>query len=59
MLEPALLQRVEKSARRRIASVRAIQRGYTPALRLQVVLEDGGSVFVKVGTTRLTSNWLQ
>jgi len=33
--------------------------GYTPAERWTVMLEDGRSVFVKIGVTALTAEWLR
>jgi hypothetical protein len=38
---------------------RRIHRGYTPAERWVVQLDDGRSVFVKVGVNELTAGWLR
>jgi hypothetical protein len=39
--------------------LKAIQRGYTPALRLRIRLQDGNTVFIKCATTGLTAEWLR
>jgi hypothetical protein len=38
---------------------RRVERGYTPAERWVVELDDGRSVFVKVGVNELTAGWLR
>jgi hypothetical protein len=38
---------------------RRVHRGYTPAERWVVELDDGRSVFVKVGVNELTAGWLR
>jgi hypothetical protein len=43
----------------RPASHRRVERGYTPAERWVVELDDGRSVFVKVGINELTAGWLR
>ena len=43
----------------RPATRRRIHRGYTPAERWVVELDDGQSVFVKVGVNELTAGWLR
>ena len=43
----------------RPVSRRRVERGYTPAERWVVELDDGRSVFVKVGVNELTAGWLR
>src|SRR5436190_9474850 len=43
----------------RPVSRRRVERGYTPAERWVVELQDGGSVFVKAATNDLTAGWLR
>jgi hypothetical protein len=59
MNQLALTTRIERLVGKPVASLQAIQRGYTPALRLRVTLVDGSFVFVKTATTPLTARWLR
>jgi len=58
-LPPALVSALADSLGARPASAAVIGGGYTPALRLRVVLEDGRSIFVKAATGDLTAVWLR
>ncbi len=53
-----LTQRLEKMTGKRPTHFEAVQGGYTAAQRLIASFSDGSSVFVKVGTTKLTTQWL-
>lgn len=53
------IERVETRLSQRAASWRRVSGGYTPAGRWVVTFEDGQSVFVKIGTTESTANWLR
>lgn len=53
-----LTQRLEKMTGKRPTHFKPVQGGYTPAQRLIASFSDGSSVFVKVGTTELTTQWL-
>ena len=58
-LTPELRQRIRDIVGKPLVHVQPIQRGYTSALRLVAFLADGSSVFVKIGTTDQTSEWLR
>jgi hypothetical protein len=58
-LEADWLRRLESLLARPIQQVRRASSGYTPALRLVVLLADGRSVFAKIGTTADTAAWLR
>jgi hypothetical protein len=51
--------RIEEIVGARPVSRRRVERGYTPAERWVVALEDGRSVFVKAATNDLTAGWLR
>lgn len=53
-----LISRLERIVGRRIDHIHAVNRGYTPALRLRVFLADGTAVFAKVATIGMTGEWL-
>ncbi len=58
-LTPDLHARLERTLGQPLTILNTIQRGYTPALRLQARLQDGGTVFIKCATTDLTAEWLR
>ena len=58
-IAPSLLARFELLLRQPIIHMDAIHRGYTPALRLRLWLQDGSTVFIKMATTPLTADWLR
>lgn len=51
-------RRVARLAGKAVVSSRRVVRGYTPAERWVVGLEDGSSVFAKFGSTPATAQWL-
>src|SRR5438445_11247964 len=51
--------RIEDVLGARPASRRRAERGYTPAERWVIELEDGRSVFIKAATNDLTAGWLR
>jgi hypothetical protein len=57
-MQPELRRRVEALLGGRIAASSPVGGGYTPALRVTIVLDDGRRAFVKAGTDPLTSGWL-
>ena len=60
MLTAELTYRIGKITNQKPISSKEIQGGgYTPATRLIVTLQDGATIFVKVGVTALTANWLR
>jgi len=58
-ITPALLARVERALGQPVTILKVIRRGYTPALRLRVRLQNGNTVFIKYATTSLTAEWLR
>jgi thiamine kinase-like enzyme len=58
-IRSTLLRRIEKATKKKISQVQPIQGGYTPALRLKVIQEDGSTLFAKIGTNTHTSNALR
>jgi hypothetical protein len=58
-LNAALLDRFERALGQPLTILKAIQRGYTPALRLRARLQDGNTVFIKCATTGPTAEWLR
>ena len=62
MEEPSesLVRRIEALVSpRRPIELRRIRRGYTPAERWVVQLDDGSSCFLKVGVDQMTAGWLR
>lgn len=57
MIDSAVL--IEAALGKRVANLRPIGRGYTPAQRLVVSFADGSSLFAKRGTTPDTVEWLR
>jgi len=53
------LARFERTLGQPLTILKAIQRGYTPALRLRVRLQDGNTAFIKCATTDPTAEWLR
>ena len=58
-VSPVLLARFERSLGQPLTILKAIDRGYTPALRLRARLQDGSTVFIKCATTGPTAEWLR
>lgn len=54
-----LQHRIARIVGQPITHVRAVDRGYTAALRLRITLADGTSMFVKAATTDQTAAWLR
>jgi hypothetical protein len=54
-----LTQRIERLLHQTVSALVPIHRGYTPALRLRVMISNGSSVFAKVATTPLPADWLR
>ncbi len=53
------IQRIEAFVGKRAVDVRTAQRGYSPAKRLILDLDDGTSLFAKIGTNEMTADWLR
>jgi hypothetical protein len=51
--------RIEEVVRARPTSRHRVERGYTPAERWVVALDNGRSVFIKAATNDLTAGWLR
>jgi SAM-dependent methyltransferase len=58
-MDEELRRRVERLLGKEAAACARVERGYTPAERWRVSLDDGSSVFVKVGATPDTARWLR
>lgn len=55
-----IAQQIETIVKKSVSHLQEIQGGgYTPAKRLLVTLQDGFTLFAKVGTTDLTAGWLR
>lgn len=59
MIEQTLRARLERALGKRIVEAARRTGGYSRALRLQLSLADGSSVFAKVATTSDTARWLR
>lgn len=59
LLTPELRQRLEGVVGRPLLAVRAVEGGYTPALRLVLSLAGGASVFIKIATDADTATALR
>jgi Phosphotransferase enzyme family len=57
-ITPELLARFERALGQPVTILDVIRRGYTPALRLRVRLQDGSTAFIKCATTLPTAEWL-
>ena len=58
-MEPALRARVEHLLGDRVVDADRAVRGYTPAQRWRITLEDRRRAFVKVAVNELTAGWLR
>jgi hypothetical protein len=54
-----LRERVERLLGGQVVGAERARRGYTPAQRWRVQLEDGGTAFVKAAVNELTAGWLR
>ena len=59
ILPGSLRQKIESILGERIVRAEPIGRGYTPARRLRLSLQNGGSVFAKAATNENTAVWLR
>ncbi len=59
LLPDSLRQQVEETLGKKILRAERVGGGYTPARRLRLGLENGGSVFVKAATIGQTGEWLR
>lgn len=58
-LNPILRTRLEDLSGHRITGATPVGGGYTPALRLRLVLDDGSTRFAKIGTSQRIARWLR